>query len=61
MDAQFVVGQRVWFESAMGVIKQDAVIEAVIEGLSEPAYKIALAWPGGKVSPVMESELKAAA
>ncbi len=57
-NAKFQVGDKVIFESEMGVIKSDAVIEQVLNGISEPAYKIALAWPGGKLSPVFESELQ---
>ena len=58
--AKFKEGDKVMFESEMGVIKSEAVIEKVLIGLSEPAYKIALAM-GGKLSPAFESELKAAA
>lgn len=61
MGAKFKVGDEVMFESKMGVIKKEARVLEVIDGLSEPAYKIKMAWPGGSVSPVFESELKAAA
>ncbi len=60
MAAKFKAGEAVRYESALGVIKSDAKVLEVIEGLSEPAYKIGLAM-GGKVSPVFESELKAPA
>lgn len=56
MGAKFKAGDAVRYESMMGVIKSDAKVLEVIEGLSEPAYKIGLAM-GGKVSPVFESEL----
>ena len=58
--SKFKAGEPVIYASMMGVIKSEAKVLEAIEGLSEPAYKIALVG-GGKVSPVFESELSPAA